>query len=510
VSGADANAGDSGGGMRIAAAVLFALPLLMFLMAGGLIAISERESGLAVESRLASAARVVAGQARTLLDSRLEALRVADAELGADPGQFSSRIVRGGEGADVDDAFVAVFSADGTFLPPRGFAMQMAPIGANADFRSLAAGAPWVVTPMILTGPTGGRVFALGRRLERDGRFAGVAVTYVSADTLVDAWVAVDLGKDSTVALVRDDGWLVTRFPVPEEPINLANNVLFTEQLPAASQGAYWTTSPIDDIRRRVAYQRIEGLPLVVTASMSAEVIQTSFWRRVRTTALVAAPVSIALIAACVGMYLLLRRERAARLALQSALAENRMLFQEVHHRVKNNLQTVAAMIRLQPGPAEPKDELYNRIAAMTAVHQHMYESNQFETLQVADYIEKLVRRLHEGYGGRITLETRLDPLELPAERALTLGLLVNEVVSNAFKHAFPDGRSGAVAVELTVKDGHALLVIRDDGVGSADAERVGMGSRLIKGFADRLGGEPHVWRKQGTEFELRFPVKLD
>jgi two-component sensor histidine kinase len=497
--------------LRVAIAVLVALPLLVVAMVTGLILLSEREAARALDDRLTSAARVAGAQISSIVVNNLEILRLADDRLGPGPEAFESLSVRDlGEGlASASNSFVAVFTPAGDFIPPAGSDLRQTGIGDNPDFRALAAGAPWRITPLIAQGPSGGRSFAIGRRLEREGEFAGAAVVYLPADLLLESWLNVNLGTDSTLAVIRDDGWLVTRFPVPDATSNVSGSPLFREQLPRASIGGYEATSLLDGVRRRVAYARLDGLPLIVSANMSREVIADGVWRRVQSTALLTAPVVIALVATCVGMILLLRRERKSRIALHGALAQNHMLFQEVHHRVKNNLQTVEAMIRMQPGPAEDKEDISKRIRAMSAVHTHMYESSQFEKLRVDSYIETLADGLRQGNDDRIRVETRLDPLEMQADRAMTLGLLVNEVVLNAFKHAFPNGRSGAIQITLEAQPGdYALLRIRDDGVGGAlDSVRVGMGSRLIRGFSRQLGGEPRLWSNEGTEFELRFEV---
>lgn len=514
---------DSGRSLLFATGMLVALPLLVAAMVAGLLLLSEQETSRALDERLLSATRVTAAQVTSIVQSGRENLERADEALGDDPAAFHSLVSDAPEAGEPENGasdaggpaqgatrVIAVFSSTGQFLPPPGLSVVQNPIGDNPDFKALAAGAAWRITPLIAQGPSGGRSFAIGHRIERGGRFAGAAVIYLSADVLVESWLSVNLGQGSTVGAIRDDGWLVTRFPVPDTASNLEDYELFTEHLPAASSGAYDAISPIDNAPRRVAYSRIEGLPLVATASMSRQLISTGFWRRVQSTALVTAPVLAALIVTCIGMILLLRRERDGSRALHSALARNQMLLQEIHHRVKNNLQTVEAMIRLQPGPIETKDELANRIRAMSAVHQHMYESDQFETLRVDTYIETLAASLRQGADTRIRVETHLNPLEMHAERAMPLGLLVNEIVQNAFKHAFPDGRSGTIRIWLEAgQDGQALLRIHDDGVGGgAGPARAGMGTRLIRGFSRQLGGEPSLSDSDGTLFELRFRIE--
>jgi two-component sensor histidine kinase len=184
------------------------------------------------------------------------------------------------------------------------------------------------------------------------------------------------------------------------------------------------------------------------------------------------------------------------------------VLLREIHHRVKNNLQTVSALIRLQPGPPEAKEELLHRIAAMTAVHQHIYGSDQFGRLGIADYIRTLVAGLREGYGSAVRIDCELASVEVGPDQALPLGLIVNEVVSNAFKHAFPGGQAGLIMLTLeTAEAGQAILQVRDNGIGYQSGTTTGMGSRLIRGLAQQIDGDYEFRNEDGTLFILKFPL---
>jgi two-component sensor histidine kinase len=223
--------------------------------------------------------------------------------------------------------------------------------------------------------------------------------------------------------------------------------------------------------------------------------------------------VFLALVILCAWAILLLLRHDRSRMELQAALAQNRVLFQEIHHRVKNNLQAVSAMVRLQSAPAEMKEDLNRRIAAISAVHQHIYESDQFGDVDASGYLGKLLAGLKENAPPAVTLDWALDPIEVSPDEALPLGLLVNELVANAFKHAFPDGRAGKVFVRLERASGNnAVLSVSDDGVGqplaTAPVPKTGIGSRLIAGFVTQLQGESKTRHTGGMTFELKFPLK--
>jgi two-component sensor histidine kinase len=236
-----------------------------------------------------------------------------------------------------------------------------------------------------------------------------------------------------------------------------------------------------------------------------------AFWARVRSTAMVATPLFIAMVLLCGWAVLLLLRHERNRVELEAALQRNRVLFQEIHHRVKNNLQQVASLVRLQQAPAAMKDDLTRRIVAMSAVHQHIYESDQFGVLDAEAYLARVLTGLRDSAPPGVELAWQLAPLQLSPDQALPLGMLVNEVVSNAFKHGFPNGRAGRVSVSLVrpLEGNDAVLTVKDNGVGMTEtpAGGIGLGSRLIAGFTSQLQGKSSFTRGDGVTFELRFPV---
>lgn len=367
-----------------------------------------------------------------------------------------------------------------------------------------------MATPLLVFGQNL-RFFGIARRIERNGRFAGVITAYIPAEVLSDTWNAVNLGQESTVGLIREDGWLISRFPLPKETQNLSDGLLF-ENVRKAPEGIFTSaSSPIDKVSRRVAYIVQKDLGLIVTASMSRTTTVDGFWARVRSTAMVAAPIFVAMVFLCGWAVLLLLRHERNRVELELALQQNKMLFQEIHHRVKNNLQQVASLVRLQQAPAQMKEDLTRRIVAMSAVHQHIYESDQFGVLDAEAYLARVLSSLRDSAPPGVELTWKLAPLQLSPDQALPLGMMVNEVVSNAFKHGFPNGRPGRVTITLArpLEGNEAVLTVEDTGVGMSEtpAGGQGLGTRLIAGFASQLQGKSEVTRGDGVKFELRFPV---
>ncbi len=491
------------GGIRAAIVLLLLVPVLVPLFAAALIWLSERDIARASEDKLTAAVRIVSADVRNLVNTTLDRLRRVDDALGPDPALFAPPVIAPGEG------ITQVYDADGATILRGGG--RGGSVASDEAFQALAGGDPWTITRLL--GQAGSlRFFGIARRVERNGQFVGAINALVPADEFSEVWGEVALGADSTVTMIRDDGWLVTRYPVPSQTLNLSNNELFTHQLTKAPDGIYETDmSPFDGIPRTVAYVSLKDLGLIVTASRAKAETTGAFWDRVQSTAMVAAPVFIAMLALCGWAIMLLIRHERSRADLQVALEQNRVLFQEIHHRVKNNLQQVSSLIKLQQAPQGMKDDLIRRIAAMSAVHQHIYESDQFGVLDAEAYLAKLLAGLRESAPPKVDLEWRLAPLQLSPDEALPLGLIVNEVILNAFKHGFPNGRAGRVVVTLErpLKGNEAVLTITDNGVGMSETPSggMGLGTRLIAGLTQQLHGKSTTTRDNGVKFELVFPV---
>lgn len=493
---------------------LVMLPVLMAGLTALLIWRSEQNVSRANIDRLTAAVRVVASETRSIIEPRLTLLERFQASLPRDPARWASNMSPLTSVAAIGDAtpYIFLFDAAGVVrLPPNLAVLADIRIGDRSYFRELEQGAAWTVSPIIPQSATGGPVFAIARRLEVDGRFAGAAVIYTPADALEPTWTTVALGAGSAIAAIRTDGDLVARYPVSAEPVNLSNYVLFTDYLPRASSGVYeGPPSPVDGERRLVAYQTLDALPLVAVASIASEALEQGRTRRVASAAMAAAPFLLVLIALCIAMVILLRDQQRSRRKLEVAARQNEVLLQEIHHRIKNNLQTVAAMIRLQPPTQEGKLELNRRLQAMTALHQLMYESNRFDQLDAADYLKRLLATLADGQRDEVRIETDLASVALSPDQVQPLGLVVTEVVGNAFKHGFPESRSGRIHVKLRpLSKQEAELVIADDGVGYDVTAKSGMGSKLIRGLASQLGGDLQMTSSEGTTFILRFPTGM-
>ncbi len=212
-------------------------------------------------------------------------------------------------------------------------------------------------------------------------------------------------------------------------------------------------------------------------------------------------------------------RQRAQQ-KLEKTLKEKTVLLNEVHHRVKNNLQIISSLLNLQATHAADSGlrsilaESQNRVRAMALTHQLLFERKDYSRIDLGEYLERLAQLLVSSYrqeNSRISIRVTLpdEPQFLDIERAIPCGLVVNELVTNAFKHAFPDERSGEVLVELSVMNGDLQLVVADDGVGLPDAFDLShvksLGLQLVSVLADQLGAVFTVGNNRGARFSLRF-----
>jgi PAS domain S-box-containing protein len=209
----------------------------------------------------------------------------------------------------------------------------------------------------------------------------------------------------------------------------------------------------------------------------------------------------------------------AAQELMRASLREKEALLKEIHHRVKNNLQVVSSLLGLQSRAVsdEPTRKMFqesqNRIHSMALLHESLYQSNNLSRIDFPEYIRQLAAHLFHSYGvpaDRIHLRTDLDKLYLNLDAAVPCGLIINELVSNSLKYAFPDGRSGEVRIELReAPDNMARLVVADNGIGlrsDLDWETArSLGLRLVRTLADQLGAKLEVQSHAGTEVQLLF-----
>ncbi len=204
---------------------------------------------------------------------------------------------------------------------------------------------------------------------------------------------------------------------------------------------------------------------------------------------------------------------------LKASLHEKEALLKEIHHRVKNNLQVISSLLALQARAVGDEmtrkkfHESRDRVHSMALLHESLYQSNNLAWIDFPEYIKQLADHLFRSYGvnaERIRLRTDLDRLFLNMDTAVPCGLIINELISNSLKYAFPDGREGEVHIELHESaDRNAVLTVSDDGIGFdpgfdwVNARSLGL--RLVRTLAQQLDGTLETGPGPGTRFQLNF-----
>jgi two-component sensor histidine kinase len=205
--------------------------------------------------------------------------------------------------------------------------------------------------------------------------------------------------------------------------------------------------------------------------------------------------------------------------AIKVALREKELFLKEAHHRIKNNLQIIASLLSLQasyiPDPyiREMFLDTQERVRSMALIHETLYQSSHTSEIDFAIYVRDLVSQLIRSYNiqsDRITLQLHIDDLLLDINKAIPCGLILNELISNALKHAFPAGRMGEIYVELRTDGAQKVtIVVRDTGIGfPSDMDfrnTESLGLQLVSTLIEQLDGTMELERGDGTTFTLTF-----
>jgi PAS domain S-box-containing protein len=215
---------------------------------------------------------------------------------------------------------------------------------------------------------------------------------------------------------------------------------------------------------------------------------------------------------------------------IKASLQEKEILLKEIHHRVKNNLQIVASLLYLQssrihdPATMAAIQESSDRIRSMSLIHEQLYQSRNLAAIDFHDYLSSLVAYLSQIYRskeGRIDIYVQAKDINLEVDTAVTLGLIINELVSNALKHAFPNDHDGRVDIQLTrTQPNTCTLTVRDNGIGFVPdvVERLekegvralhgnSLGIKLVDTLTQQIDGEIVIHSHNGAVFEISFPL---
>lgn len=218
----------------------------------------------------------------------------------------------------------------------------------------------------------------------------------------------------------------------------------------------------------------------------------------------------------CVALDLTEQKQIQAR--LKESLGEKELLLREVHHRVKNNMQVISSLLAMQSTDGDPAvikklEESQNRIRSIALIHEQLYRSTELSNINVRSYLEILTSQLLQSFGksGAVRTEVEADEIELDIDQSMACGLIVNELVTNALKYAYPDERGGVIRVSLREHPGgERVLIVSDDGPGLPD-EPSGpptLGMSLVKTLARQLRGRVETDGTKGTVVRVFFGRK--
>ena len=215
-----------------------------------------------------------------------------------------------------------------------------------------------------------------------------------------------------------------------------------------------------------------------------------------------------------------LTEQKQAENRLRAALEEKEVLLKEVHHRVKNNMQVISSLLKLQAENINDKRiaemfyESQNRVKAMALVHQKLYQSENLSQIDISVYIQGLMTNLVRSLNfdpGKIMVEVKIEGILLNMDTAIPCGLIINELVYNSLKYAFPENHKGLIRIELTrdSQGDELTLVISDNGIGlpkEFDFENAQtLGLQLVKMLTRQLDGTLELHRENGVTFSIHF-----
>ncbi len=199
---------------------------------------------------------------------------------------------------------------------------------------------------------------------------------------------------------------------------------------------------------------------------------------------------------------------------ITESLAEKEILLREIHHRVKNNLQVISSLLSIQSREIQDEkaleavNESRNRVKSMAIIHQNLYQEDNLTGINASEYITKLCQSLFQSYrvdNDRIQFKMEVEPILLDVDSSIPIGLILNELISNALKHAFPNQTNGIIQLSLKEVEGRLIIKVQDNGVGMSEQldKKSSFGMKMIEAFARKLDAEMKLYAENGFAVEL-------
>lgn len=409
-----------------------------------------------------------------------------------------------------DGVVVAIYDANGA---SRGF-IGAKPLPVSIQdrryFQELQGGQDWIISNVIADRVTQTKTFAIGLALREGTKFTGAVVAYAPMDVFRDAWLKVG-GTHSNAIILHRSGWITARLPPDDSPV-------YDTQLPeltisnftGSTTGTYWAEpSLIDGVSRVLGFASVPSTPLIAVIGLSPDDDIAALWLRVMVSLAILAPILILLGYASLRIRNLMSQQEKTAQDLSKALATNEKFLLEIHHRVKNNLQSALSLIRLHVKSPEVIAEIEPRITAMAKVHEHIYRSDDLVSVAAPSYLTDIAEQIIFTASTPITLKTDIADVQLPSDVAMPVGQLLNEAIINAVKYGFTDENSGVISIGLSVDDNaQATLIVHNNGLPLSPTQKAGIGSRLMPAFAQQINGTFEMTSDEsGVTVKLQFPL---
>ncbi|KFG67447.1 histidine kinase dimerization/phosphoacceptor domain -containing protein [Microvirga sp. BSC39] len=414
--------------------------------------------------------------------------------------------------------------AVGVSIPQLGEAVSFAD---RSWFKAHRAGAESFVGGAIVGRLTKEILYTYSRRIpDLNGDFDGVAQVALRPAFLQEISRPYIEDDNVILGLWGRDGRVIARTGLTpnQTDTGVSHTALFNE-MEGQRSGTYRANDMGDGIERIISFRRLDRWPVTVTASVPVATAlaawTTGFYWSAGITAIV-------LIALCwltwIGVRLSHQTENTqkelqqANESLGKALSDKVMLLQEIHHRVKNNLQVTSSLLQMQarrfsdPGVKSAFQETQDRLRSIGLIHDILYRKDTGGTINLQDYLGRLIPELSATYGAvarGIIVDLEAEPIVIDLDRGAPLALAITEAISNAFKHAFGPGEGGRILVSARRIDGRIEIIVRDTGKGVSGAPEndSSLGMKLIRSFAQQLGGQFSLTAEGGTVFRLDIPA---
>jgi PAS domain S-box-containing protein len=310
---------------------------------------------------------------------------------------------------------------------------------------------------------------------------------------------AIGMADVSGVSIYHNKAFL-DLFGLTVEELNAAGGPTTLYANPAVAQDIFRTIQSGDSWSGEVTMMKRDGTPLLV--SLRADAIKDEEDKLV----------------GLIGVHTDVTKQKRAEQQIKASLKEKEVLLQEIHHRVKNNLQIISSLLSIQSEVIEDEQVLnilrdsQNRIQSMALIHERLYQSQNMIRIEFSEYIQNLAINLFHSYDidfNQISLEIGAQDVSLSINTAIPCGLIINELISNALKYAFPNNGKGWICVSLSKDLDGFTLKVKDNGIGlpeNLDLENTKtLGLRLVDTLVNQIRGTMRIDRNQGTSFEIVF-----